>query len=81
MIRFIYLKHKSLVMGVKFRRKLYGRGGSFETTIPIQMLFSQDLSKKYDVIFEFDQKTKKWFVDFETSSSDKRKKWKKTTSS
>lgn len=52
-------------MVVKFKRKLYSRGGSFETTIPIQMLFSNDLSKKHYVIFEYDQKSTKWLIRIE----------------
>jgi hypothetical protein len=58
-------------MAVKLRRKLYPRGGSFETTVPIQLLFSIDLSKKNDVLFEFDPKSKRWFVDFQESKKEK----------
>jgi len=49
-------------MTIQFKRKLYHRGGSFETTIPVQMLFERDLSKKNDVLFEFDKKNRKWLV-------------------
>lgn len=49
-------------MGIKFKRKLYARGGSYETTIPVQMLFSIDSSKKHDVIFEFDSKSNRWYL-------------------
>jgi hypothetical protein len=52
-------------MAVSLKRKLYSRGGSFETTIPIQLLFSLDLKKKHAVRFEFDKKTKRWYVEFE----------------
>lgn len=52
-------------MAVSLKRKLYTRGGSFETTIPIQLLFSLDTEKKHNVIFEFDKKTGRWYVDFE----------------
>lgn len=52
-------------MAVSLKRKLYSRGGSFETTIPIQLLFSLDLKKKHNVRFEFDKKTKRWYVEFE----------------
>ena len=52
-------------MGLRFKRKLYPRGGSFETTIPVQMLFSLDLTKKHYVNFEYDINTQKWFVNFE----------------
>ena len=50
---------------VEFKRKLYKRGSSFETTIPIQMLFSHDLSKKHNVMFKLDKETGKWYVEFE----------------
>ena len=52
-------------MAVSFKRKLYTRGSSFETTIPIQLLFSLDLNKKHNVIFEFDKKDNRWYVVFE----------------
>lgn len=52
-------------MSIKFKRKLYSRGGSFETTIPVQMLFSNDLSKKHFVVFEYDQKSNKWIIGIE----------------
>jgi hypothetical protein len=52
-------------MAVSLKRKLYSRGGSFETTIPIQMLFSLDLKKKHNVIFEYDKETNRWYVHFE----------------
>jgi hypothetical protein len=52
-------------MAVSLKRKLYSRGGSFETTIPIQLLFSLDLDKKQNVIFEFDKKLSRWYVVFE----------------
>jgi hypothetical protein len=50
---------------MEFKRKLYKRGSSFETTIPMPMLFKQDLTKKHNVIFKFDTKQNKWFVEFE----------------
>ncbi|MGV8086062.1 MAG: hypothetical protein ACP5N1_00370 [Candidatus Woesearchaeota archaeon] len=52
-------------MAVSLKRKLYSRGGSFETTIPIQLLFSLDLQKKHNVLFEFDKKQNRWYVVFE----------------
>jgi hypothetical protein len=59
-------------MTVRFKRKLYARGGSFETTVPIQLLFSLDISKKFDVIFEYDDKSKKWVISFEERRKSKR---------
>jgi hypothetical protein len=54
-----------MCMTVSLKRKLYTRGSSFETTIPIQLLFSLDLKKKHNVIFEFDKKNNRWYVVFE----------------
>ena len=54
-------------MAVALKRKLYPRGGSYETTIPLQLLFSLNLSKKNDVFFEYDPKTEKWFISFKES--------------
>ncbi|MGV8141730.1 MAG: hypothetical protein ACP5NW_04800 [Candidatus Woesearchaeota archaeon] len=50
-------------MAISLKRKLYSRGGSFETTIPIQLLFSLDLKRKHTVQFEYDKATKRWYVD------------------
>jgi len=50
---------------VVLKRKLYRRGSSFETTIPMPLLFSLDLSKKYYVIFQYDKKANKWHLEFE----------------
>lgn len=47
------------------RRKLYKRGSSFETTIPMPLLFALDMKKKHNVIFNFDKKTNKWNIEFE----------------
>jgi hypothetical protein len=52
-------------MNLKIKRKLYTRGSSYETTLPMPMLFSLDMKKKHKVIFEFNPKLKKWVVDFE----------------
>lgn len=50
---------------MNLRRKLYTRGSSFETTIPMPMLFSLDLEKKHEVVFEYDKKKKRWYINFE----------------
>ncbi len=47
------------------KRKLYKRGSSFETTIPMPLLFALDMKKKHSVIFNFDRKTNKWHIEFE----------------
>jgi hypothetical protein len=52
-------------MPAEIRRKLYKRGSSFETTIPMPLLFAYDLNKKHDVIFKFDSKLSKWYIDIE----------------
>ena len=51
-------------MSIEFKRKLYKRGSSFETTIPMPLLFAIDVSKKHNVIFKFDQKNTRWYLDF-----------------
>lgn len=67
-------------MAISLRRKLYPRGGSYETTIPIQLLFDLNLDTPHDVIFEFDSENKKWYVWFEESKKTKKKKSKNTNS-
>ena len=50
---------------VEFKRKLYKRGSSFETTIPMPLLFALDMKKKYNVVFAYDEEANKWYVKFE----------------
>ena len=50
---------------MEFRRKLYTRGSSYETTIPMPLLFSLDKKKRYEVVFVFEPKTDKWFIKLE----------------
>ncbi|MDA1197087.1 MAG: hypothetical protein O2779_03935 [Nanoarchaeota archaeon] len=50
---------------VEFRRKLYKRGSSFETTIPMPLLFAIDKDQKHNVVFSFDQETNKWYIKLE----------------
>ncbi len=50
---------------VELRRELYKRGSSFETTIPMPLLFEMQKGKKYDVVFKFDTKIRKWNVELE----------------
>ena len=49
------------------KRKLYKRGSSFETTVPMPLLFALDLKKKHDVLFNFDAQSNRWYVTFETA--------------
>ena len=51
-------------MSIEFKRKLYKRGSSFETTIPKPLLFKLDLDTKQNVIFKYDAKKDRWYVDF-----------------
>ncbi|MBS3104643.1 hypothetical protein J4234_00125 [Candidatus Woesearchaeota archaeon] len=55
----------------EFRRKLYKRGSSFETTIPMPLLFALDRKKKYNVIFAFDEEANKWYIKFEEIGGEK----------
>ncbi|MBU1111581.1 MAG: hypothetical protein ABIG93_01210 [archaeon] len=50
---------------MEFKRKLYKRGSSFETTIPMPILFKLNLEKKNNVIFKYDAKKDRWYVEFE----------------
>ena len=52
-------------MVVEFRRNLYKRGSSFETTVPMPLLFALDKSKKYNVVFSYDSIANKLYVKFE----------------
>lgn len=61
----------------EFRRKLYRRGSSYETTIPMPLLFAIDTSKKQIVIFRFDQKQNRWYVEFEPAQSGEKEEKKK----
>lgn len=56
----------------EFKRKLYKRGSSFETTIPMPLLFALDKSKKYNVVFKFDNSTMRWHVEFEELDAGKK---------
>ena len=47
------------------RRKLYKRGSSFETTIPMPLLFAVDKTKKHNVLFTYEPETMRWYIDFE----------------
>jgi len=56
----------------EIKRKLYKRGSSFETTIPMPLLFAIDKSKKHNVIFRFDESSNKWYVEFEEIEDSKK---------
>ena len=61
----------------EIRRKLYKRGSSFETTIPMPLLFAVDKEKKQNVVFKFDSKANRWYVEFEDQKNNKKKGVKK----
>lgn len=48
---------------VTLKRKLYKRGSSFETTIPMPLLFEIDPKKKYEIVFNYDTEKKRWYVE------------------
>jgi hypothetical protein len=56
---------------MELRRKLYTRGSSYETTIPHPLLFSINKEKKYDVIFEYDSDSGRWFLRIEEQKANK----------
>ena len=56
----------------EFRRKLYKRGSSFETTIPMPLLMMLDKNKKYYVVFGYDEEANKWYIKFEERGGEKK---------
>lgn len=50
---------------IEFKRKLYKRGSSFETTIPMPLLFAINKEKKHNVVFSLDPNANKWYIKFE----------------
>jgi hypothetical protein len=54
---------------MEFRRRLYRRGSSFETTIPMPLLLTLDPDKKYDVIFTYNPEKQSWEIRFEERAS------------
>ncbi len=64
-------------MATTIRRKLYRRGSSYETTVPMPLLFALDKDKRHEVLFTFDPVKKRWYIKFqeaEESSSPGRKR-------
>ena len=55
---------------MEFRRKLYTRGSSYETTIPMPILFSLNKKKKHEVIFVFEPETNRWFIKVEEEKTE-----------
>jgi hypothetical protein len=52
-------------MATEIRRKLYKRGSSFETTIPMPLMFALDKNKRYNVVFKYDVPNNRWYIEFE----------------
>lgn len=52
-------------MAMELRRKLYKRGSSFETTVPMPLLFAIDIKKKHDVVFQYDAKLQRWYLSIQ----------------
>jgi len=62
---------------VELKRKLYKRGSSYETTIPMPLLFAIDTKKKHYVVFNYDPKAQQWYVEFEEMKETKKETKKK----
>ena len=58
----------------EIKRKIYKRGGSSETTIPQALLLTLDPEKKHNILFKFDTKTNRWYIEFEENKDEKKKK-------
>ena len=56
---------------MELRRKLYTRGSSYETTIPMPLLFSINKKKKHEVVFVFEPETNKWVIKIEEAEQKK----------
>ena len=54
----------------EIKRKLYKRGSSYETTIPMPLLFALDKTKKHSVVFKFDVNSYRWYIDFEEAGKE-----------
>jgi hypothetical protein len=52
-------------VAIEIRRNLYKRGSSFETTIPMPLLFAIEKDKKYNVIFRYNNVNNRWYLSFE----------------
>lgn len=49
---------------MKFKTKLWKRSDkSYASTIPHIVLLSMDESKRYDIVWEFNDKLKKWTME------------------
>ena len=61
----------------ELRRKLYKRGSSYETTIPMPILFALDKTQKHNVVFKYDPDSNRWYVEFEETGDYEKKSQKR----
>lgn len=54
---------------MEFKRSLYKKGHSYETTLPKFLLLGLDSKKKYDTVFEF--KDNKWYFSLDSAKKEK----------
>lgn len=64
---------------MEIKRKLYKRGSSHETTIPLPLLVSIDSSQDkptqtHNVWFKYDCNIKKWYVEILTETANEKMK-------
>ena len=57
---------------MEIKRKLYKRGSSYETTIPKPLCFNLDHSKKYNIIFKFENN--RWYIELKESDDGQKNK-------
>lgn len=50
---------------MEFRRRLYKRGSSFETTIPMPLLLTLNDAEQKDVVFAYDPEKQAWYIQFQ----------------
>jgi hypothetical protein len=60
-----YKEQRTQTKKMEFKRKLYTRGSSYETTIPMPILFAIDKKQKHNVIFKFDQEKNRWYIEIQ----------------
>ena len=61
-------------MTTTIKRKLYKRGSSYETTVPMPLLFALDKSRAYNVLFKFDPTKNRWHIEFEEREKEVKEK-------
>jgi hypothetical protein len=58
---------------MEFRRRLYRRGSSFETTVPMPLLLALAPDVPHDVVFAFDPATQQWTIRFDPRAPPRKK--------